>query len=63
MRCGKTGIKNGKSIVMEKVKVLVYGVGVVGGLIAKCLLEKEGVEIVGAADVDRKKVGKDLGEV
>ena len=48
---------------MEKVKVLMYGVGVVGGLIAKCLLEKEGVEIVGAVDVDKKKVGKDLGEV
>ncbi len=48
---------------MEKVKVLMYGVGVVGGLIAKCLLEKEGVEIVGAVDVDKRKVGKDLGEV
>jgi hypothetical protein len=48
---------------MENVKVLMYGVGVVGGLIAKCLLEKEGVEIVGAVDVDKKKVGKDLGEV
>jgi 4-hydroxy-tetrahydrodipicolinate reductase len=48
---------------MEKVKVLAYGVGVVGGLIAKFLLEKEGVEIVAAIDVAKDKVGKDLGEV
>jgi len=48
---------------MEKIKVLTYGVGVVGGMIARCLLEKEGVEIVGAVDVDKKKIGKDLGDV
>ena len=48
---------------MEKIRVLAYGVGVVGGMIAKSLLEKEGVEIVGAVDVDRNKVGKDLGDV
>lgn len=48
---------------MEKVKVLAYGVGVVGSYIAKFLLEKEGVEIVGAVDVARNKFGKDLGEV
>jgi 4-hydroxy-tetrahydrodipicolinate reductase len=48
---------------VEKVKVLAYGVGVVGGYIAKCLLEKEGVQIVGAVDIAKDKVGKDLGEV
>jgi len=48
---------------LEKIRVLAYGVGVVGGMIAKTLLEKEGVEIVGAVDVDRNKVGKDLGDV
>ena len=47
---------------MEKIKVLAYGIGVVGGLIAKSLLEKEGVEIVGAVDIDKNKVGKDLGD-
>jgi 4-hydroxy-tetrahydrodipicolinate reductase len=48
---------------MEKIKVISYGMGVVGGFIAKFLLEKEGVEIVGAVDVAKDKVGKDVGEV
>lgn len=48
---------------MEKVKVVIYGVGVVGSLITKFLLQKEGVEVVGAIDIAKEKVGKDLGEV
>ncbi|MEM3536542.1 MAG: hypothetical protein QXF44_02070 [Candidatus Bathyarchaeia archaeon] len=48
---------------MKTVKVVLYGVGAVGSLIAKFLLEKEGVEIVGAVDIAKDKVGKDLGEV
>ncbi|MEM3153703.1 MAG: hypothetical protein QXU45_05870 [Candidatus Bathyarchaeia archaeon] len=48
---------------MEEVKVILYGVGAVGSLIAKSLLEKKGVKIVGAIDIAKDKVGKDLGEV
>jgi len=48
---------------MRRVRIVLYGVGVVGGLIAKFLLQKEGVEIVGAIDTDENKVDKDLGEV
>jgi len=48
---------------MEKVRIALYGIGAVGSSIAKFLLEKEGVEIVGAIDVAEDKVGKDLGEV
>jgi hypothetical protein len=48
---------------VRKVKVVLYGVGAVGSLIAKFLLEKEGVEIVGAIDIAKDKVGRDLGEV
>jgi 4-hydroxy-tetrahydrodipicolinate reductase len=48
---------------MRKLRVILYGVGAVGSLIAKFLLEKEGVEIVGAVDIAKNKVGKDLGEV
>ena len=48
---------------MRKVRVVLYGVGAVGSLIAKFLLEKEGVDIVGAVDVAKDKIGKDLGEV
>lgn len=46
---------------MEEVKVVLYGVGAVGELIARFLLEKQGVKIVGAIDVAEDKVGKDLG--
>jgi hypothetical protein len=52
-----------KEIAMDQVKVLCYGMGVVGGLIAKSVLEKEGVEIVGAVDIAKDKVGKDLGDI
>jgi len=48
---------------MDKVKVVLYGVGEVGCRIARHLLEKEGIEIVGAIDVAKDKIGKDLGEV
>jgi 4-hydroxy-tetrahydrodipicolinate reductase len=48
---------------MEKIRVVLYGVGAIGSTIAKLLLEKEGVEIVGAIDVDKNKIGKDLGEL
>ncbi len=48
---------------MKKVRVVLYGVGEVGSRIARFLLEKDGVEIVGAIDVAKEKVGRDMGEV
>jgi len=48
---------------MRKLKVVLYGVGAVGSMIAKFLLEKEGVEIIGAVDIAKDKIGRDLGEV
>jgi len=48
---------------MNKIKVVLYGVGEVGSRIARHLLEKEGIEIVGAIDMAKDKIGKDLGEV
>ncbi len=48
---------------METVKAVLYGVGAVGSLIARTLLEKKGLEIVGAVDIAEDKVGKDLGEL
>lgn len=43
--------------------MVLYGLGTIGSSIAKFLLKKEGIEIVGAIDVAKDKVGKDLGEV
>jgi hypothetical protein len=48
---------------MRKIRIALFGVGAVGVLIAKLLLEKEGVEIVGAVDTAKDKVDKDLGDV
>lgn len=48
---------------MENIRTILYGIGAVGSRIAKFLLEKEGVKIVGAIDVAEENVGKDLGEV
>ena len=52
-----------KDCSMNSVRVVLYGVGAVGSRIAKFLLEKTGIEIVGAIDVAKDKVGRDLGEV
>jgi hypothetical protein len=48
---------------VKKISVVLYGVGAVGTLIARFLLEKQGVDIVGAVDAARDKSGKDLGIV
>jgi len=47
----------------EKIRVVCYGVGAVGTRIAKFLLTKQGVQVVGAIDVAKDKIGKDLGQV
>jgi len=48
---------------LKNVRVVSYGVGVIGRKLAEYLLTKEGVEIVGAIDINPEIVGKDLGEV
>jgi len=47
----------------NRVKIVSYGIGVLGMRIAKAALERKNLEIVGAIDVDPDKVGKDLGEL
>lgn len=48
---------------MDNVRVIIYGVGAIGTNIAKFVLGKRGIEIVGAIDISPEKVGKDLGEI
>jgi 2,4-diaminopentanoate dehydrogenase len=48
---------------MSNVNVILCGLGAMGSGIAKMLLDKKGVEIVGAIDSSTEKAGKDLGEV
>ncbi|UCC32841.1 MAG: hypothetical protein JSW53_03300 [Candidatus Bathyarchaeota archaeon] len=48
---------------MGKVRVVLFGVGAMGRRMARFLIEKEGAEIVGAIDISKDKVGRDLGEV
>jgi 4-hydroxy-tetrahydrodipicolinate reductase len=48
--------------VSRPVRAIVYGVGAMGAIMARLLLEK-GVEIVGAVARSPAKVGRDLGEV
>ena len=46
---------------VKEIKVVLYGAGAIGELIARFLLEKKGVKIVGAIDVAEDKFGRDLG--
>jgi 4-hydroxy-tetrahydrodipicolinate reductase len=44
-------------------KVIQFGIGPIGSAIVKLLVRKKKFRIVGAIDIDKAKVGKDLGEV
>ena len=48
---------------MERVKVIQMGLGTVGKAAVRSLAGKKGLDIVGALDLDKNKIGKDLGEV
>ena len=48
---------------MENIKVIIWGLGAMGASIAKMILTKKGIEIVGIIDKDPSNLGKDLGEV
>ncbi len=47
----------------EKVRVVQYGLGPIGSAVARHVLERSGLELVGAVDVDPLKAGRDVGEV
>jgi len=47
----------------ENIRVVVYGLGPIGALIARNALSRKGIEVVGGVDIAPDKVGRDLGEV
>ncbi len=47
----------------DKVRVVQYGCGPIGCRVAALASRRQDIEIVGAIDIDKNKVGKDLGEV
>jgi 4-hydroxy-tetrahydrodipicolinate reductase len=53
----------GKGPQRLELKVILYGVGAIGSQIARLILKKKGLRIVGAVDVSPEKAGRDLGEV
>jgi 4-hydroxy-tetrahydrodipicolinate reductase len=49
--------------VENKINLIFFGLGPMGKLVAKALVEKKGIELVGAVDIAKDIVGKDVGEV
>ena len=47
----------------KKIRVIHYGLGPIGLATAKLILTKPDMEIVGAVDIAKEMVGKDLGEI
>ncbi|NLK20049.1 MAG: NADP-binding protein, partial [Synergistaceae bacterium] len=45
---------------MEKIRVILWGLGTMGTLMAKIIGGKEGIEVVGAVDTDPGKIGRAL---
>jgi hypothetical protein len=45
------------------IRVLQYGLGPIGSAIARHVLERDGLRLVAAVDIDPAKVGRDVGEV
>jgi 4-hydroxy-tetrahydrodipicolinate reductase len=46
-----------------KIRVVIVGLGPIGAGIARQIVERRGYQLVGAVDVDRSKIGRDVGEV
>ncbi len=47
----------------KTIRVIQYGLGPIGQETAKIVLKKEGLELIGAVDINPELVGKDLGEI
>ena len=47
----------------DKVRIIQYGLGLIGSAVARHVVERTGLELVGAIDIDPAKIGQDAGQV
>lgn len=47
----------------ERIRLIQYGLGPIGSAMARHVMERKRLELVGGVDIDPAKVGKDIGEV
>ena len=47
---------------MEKIRVIIYGLGAIGSSIAKLVLKRNDLQLMGVIDNNKEKLGKDVGE-
>ena len=47
----------------KKIHAVQFGCGPIGCAVAKLALQRPDIKLMGAVDTDRKKVGRDLGEL
>lgn len=47
----------------DKIRVIQYGLGPIGSAVARHIVEREGLELVGGVDIAPDKAGRDVGEV
>jgi len=47
----------------DKIRIIQYGLGPIGSAVARHVVERAGLELVGGVDIDPAKVGADVGEV
>jgi len=45
------------------IRVVQYGLGPIGSAMARHVVERDGIELVGGVEVDETKTGRDIGEV
>ncbi|HDH09697.1 MAG TPA: dihydrodipicolinate reductase, partial [Chloroflexi bacterium] len=48
---------------MTEIGVIQYGLGPIGSELARLVVRRKGLELVGGLDIDPAKVGKDVGQV
>lgn len=47
----------------DNIRVIQYGLGPIGSAVARHVVERDGLELVGGVDIDPTKVGRDVGQV